>query len=91
MRKARRQAHLTWAVGVVAPWCLAGGMLVSFTADAGQEVPSGASAALQTSTAAVMPRNLVPAPHAMASSFGDSFGRGMLHEARLILGAPGAT
>ena len=88
MRKARRQAHMIWAVGVVAPWCLAAGALVSFTADAGQEVPSGASSALQTSTAAVMPQKLVPSPRALTTSFGDAFGRGMLHEARLVLGAP---
>jgi hypothetical protein len=28
---------MSWAVGVIAPWCLGAGMLVSFTADAGQE------------------------------------------------------
>ena len=72
---------------MVAPWCLAAGALVSFTADAGQEVPSGASRALKSSIAAVMPKDLVPSPHAMTSSFGGAFGRGMLHEARLILGA----
>jgi spore germination cell wall hydrolase CwlJ-like protein len=60
---------------------------VSFTADAGQEVPSGASRAPKSSIAAVMPKDLVPSPHAMTSSFGGAFGRGMLHEARLILGA----
>lgn len=72
---------------MVAPWCLAGGALVSFTADAGQEVPSGASRAPKSTIAAVMPKDLVPSPHAMTSSFGGAFGRGMLHEARLILGA----
>jgi len=71
----------------VAPWCLDAGALVSFTADAGQEVPSGASRAPKSTIAAVMPKDLVPSPHAMTSSFGAAFGRGMLHEARLILGA----
>jgi len=93
MRMARRRAHFSWAArtawaaSVVAPWCLAGGALVSFTADAGQEVPSGASRAPKSTIAAVMPKDLVPSPHAMTSSFGGAFGRGMLHEARLILGA----
>jgi spore germination cell wall hydrolase CwlJ-like protein len=63
-------------------------MLISFTADAGQEVPSGASHALLTSKAAVMPRDLMPSPRAMATSFGETFGRGLLHEARLVVGAP---
>ena len=88
MRQARRRAHLVWALGVVAPWCLAGGMLISFTADAGQEVPSGASHALLTSKAAVMPRDLMPSSRALTSSFGETFGRGLLHEARLVVGAP---
>jgi hypothetical protein len=32
-----RRSRVAWAVGVFAPWCLGVGMLVSFTADAGQE------------------------------------------------------
>ncbi len=32
-----RKSGVAWAVGVFAPWCLGVGMLVSFTADAGQE------------------------------------------------------
>jgi spore germination cell wall hydrolase CwlJ-like protein len=93
MRVARRRAHISWgarsswAASVVAPWCLAAGALVSFTADAGQEVPSGASRAPKSTIAAVMPKDLVPSPHALTSSFGGALGRGMLHEARLILGA----
>ena len=87
MRMARRRAHISWAANVVAPWCLAAGALVSFTADAGQEVPSGASRAPLSTLAAVMPKDLVPSPHVLTSSFGGAFGRGMLHEARLVLGA----
>ncbi|MGO9942977.1 MAG: cell wall hydrolase [Rhodoblastus sp.] len=98
MRKARRKAHLTlsrfalqrlfWAMEVAAPWCVAAAMLVSFTADAGQEVPSGASRAPLSATAAVMPQDLAPSPHSLAASFGGNFGRGLLHEARLVTGAP---
>ena len=87
MRMARRRAHIFWAAGVIAPWCLAAGALVSFTADAGQEVPSGASRAPKSTLAAVMPKDLVPSPHVLTSSFGGAVGRGILHEARLILGA----
>jgi spore germination cell wall hydrolase CwlJ-like protein len=103
MRKARRQAHhsfsrlfwsrfglrrLVWATEIAAPWFVAGVMLVSFTADAGQEVPSGASRAPLSSSAAVMPKDIAPSPHSLATPFGDRFGRGLLHEARLVLGAP---
>jgi spore germination cell wall hydrolase CwlJ-like protein len=33
-------SRLQWACGTVAPWCLAAGLLVSFTADAGQDPAS---------------------------------------------------
>ena len=39
------RSRLGWALGVVAPWCLGMGLLVSFTADAGQDFASGASLA----------------------------------------------
>ncbi len=73
---------------MAAPWCLGAGLLVSFTADAGQEVPSGASRAPLSAAAAVMPKNLAPAPRLYSASFDMNSGRGLLHEARLMLGAP---
>lgn len=93
MRKARRQAlvfwaRLSWAVNAAAPWCLGAGLLVSFTADAGQEVPTGASRAPLSAAAAVMPEKLAPEPRLYAASFGGHSGRGLLHEARLMIGAP---
>ena len=36
----RHKSSASWAVGVVAPWCLGVGLLVSFTASAGQD-PAG--------------------------------------------------
>jgi spore germination cell wall hydrolase CwlJ-like protein len=63
-------------------------MLISFTADAGQEIPSGASSAPLSASAAVMPKNLAPPPRLYSASFGMNSGRGLLHEARLMLGAP---
>jgi spore germination cell wall hydrolase CwlJ-like protein len=33
----RRQSKAGWAIGVIAPWCLGAGLLVSFTASAGQD------------------------------------------------------
>ncbi len=93
MRKARCNAlgfwaRLSWVVKVAAPWCLGAWLLVSFTADAGQEVPTGASRAPLSASAAVMPEKLAPEPRLLAASFGAQSGRGLLHEARLMLGAP---
>jgi spore germination cell wall hydrolase CwlJ-like protein len=33
----RRRSNASWAVGVIAPWCLGFGLLISFTASAGQD------------------------------------------------------
>jgi spore germination cell wall hydrolase CwlJ-like protein len=89
MRKARRQAHLNWAMGVVAPWVLSAGLLAASVADAGQEVPAGASLApLSSKNAAVIPAELAPPPQFFAASFGERSGRGLLREARLIIGGP---
>lgn len=49
-----------WALGIVAPWCLGFGLVVSFTADAGQDMTIGASLAPLTATAIPMPLDLVP-------------------------------
>jgi spore germination cell wall hydrolase CwlJ-like protein len=89
MRKARRQAHFNWAMGVVAPWVLGAGLLAASIADAGQEVPAGASLApLSSKSAAVLPADLAPPPQFFAASFGERSGRGLLREARLIIGGP---
>ncbi|MDI9848634.1 cell wall hydrolase [Rhodoblastus sp. 17X3] len=89
MRKARRQAHFNWAVGVVAPWVLGAGLLAASVADAGQEIPAGASLApLSSKSAAVIPADLAPPPQFFAASFGERSGRGLLREARLIIGGP---
>ncbi len=78
-------------MNVVSPWCLATGVLMSFTADAGQNFTSGASLAPIEARAALMPRDLVPsrAGGALAGDFG-AFGarKGVLREARLAVGAP---
>ena len=94
MRKARRQAHLSWsrvnwAVGVATPWLLGAGLLAASVADAGQEVPAGASLApISSKYAAVVPAELAPPPQLLATSFGAHSGRGLLREARLAVGAP---
>ncbi|MFV0280906.1 MAG: cell wall hydrolase [Rhodoblastus sp.] len=80
------RSRITWAVGVVAPWCLGMGVLVSFTADAGQDFASGASLAPIQARVALEPRDLIPSS-ALSGNLG-SYGsrRGILREARLAIG-----
>ena len=86
MRKARQKSHISWTIELAAPWALGAALLVSFTAGAGQEVPSGGSRALISAHAAVMPRDIVPPSHPLVGAA--HAGRGFLHEARLNLGTP---
>ena len=78
--------RLVWALSAVAPWCMALGLVVSFTADAGQEVPIG------TSRAAIdrvgMPDDLVPSWQ--TQQFGVAAGGfgGLIGPASLIIGSP---
>ncbi len=82
-----RKARIGWAINMAAPWLVGGGLLVSFTAEANQELPSGASRRGPSIHAAVMPRDFGPLPHAFLVD-GPSSGRGLLREARLFTGAP---
>ncbi len=75
-------------MGVAAPWCLGASLLVSFTAEAGQELPTGASLEPILSRAAPAPYDLVPGARAFSSQLGGGGGRGLLREARLAIGAP---
>jgi spore germination cell wall hydrolase CwlJ-like protein len=80
------RSRIGWALGVVAPWCLAMGLIVSFTADAGQDYAFGASIAPIEARAALAPRDLVPAS-ALSGNLGSFAGaRGVLREARLSIG-----
>ncbi len=72
---------MTWAIGVVAPWCLGMGLLVSFSADAGQNAFLGGSFAALSSRAAAQPDDLVPQTLAMT---GDISGFGMRGEHLLM-------
>ena len=80
------RSRISWAMGVVAPWCLGMGLVMSFTADAGQDFVSGASLAPIDGRLALEPRDLVPSS-ALAGNLG-AFGasRGVLREARLSIG-----
>ncbi|GAC1518429.1 MAG: hypothetical protein NVS2B5_30760 [Beijerinckiaceae bacterium] len=83
------RSRFGWALGVVAPWCLGIGLAVSVTADAGQDVVSGASLAPIVARATFQPIDLVPRGSVLAGDLGTfGSGRGVLREARLALGAP---
>ena len=59
-RKVRSRSRLSWAALTVAPWCLAGGLLVSMAAEAGQEPAAHRSRMALTDFAVPMPDDLVP-------------------------------
>lgn len=64
-------------------------LALSYGADAGQEVPTGASRAMITGRrAALPPKDIAPPIHKFSSEFSSTSGRGLLHEARLELSAP---
>ncbi|MGB8276379.1 MAG: cell wall hydrolase [Methylovirgula sp.] len=53
--------RISWAMGVVAPWCLGVGLVVSISADAGQDVTFGATIAPISLQAVIKPIDLIPA------------------------------
>ena len=55
------QSRFSWAVGVIAPWCLGIGLMVSFTAVAGQDAGIGASVAPRSFGVSVPPLDLMSA------------------------------
>lgn len=78
-----------WVLAVFLPWCLGAGLLVSFTANAGQDLRIGASVAPQPSARAGAPVDLIPARAALSlSSFGIAPGAAavVLRQARLVIG-----
>ena len=80
---------ITWMCGAVAPWCMAFGLVVSFTAEAGQDVPSGASALPLSSHAPAMPADLIPQSKLALADF--TLGRGGNGILQASLGYGGST
>lgn len=79
------RSRVGWALTVVAPWALAGGLLVSFTAEAGQEASVGGSVTPAARHAEPAPRDLIPARAALSlPQFG--LAAPLLREARYIVG-----
>lgn len=70
-RKRMMRARASWAIGAVAPWCLAIWLLISITADAGQNATIGGSLISLASHAALQPDDLVPVQlSALTGDFG---------------------
>ena len=55
-----KRSRTGWAVGVIAPWCLGMGLIVSITADAGQNATVGGSFAALATKAVPQPDDLIP-------------------------------
>jgi Cell Wall Hydrolase len=88
MRQFRRkQSTLTWAIRVVAPWGLSLGVLVSITAEAGQEASIGASKAQIISRMLTPPTALILPSHMNSASLPPAYRRqDMIEHASLELG-----
>ncbi len=65
-RKAPSRSRIRWAASTVVPWCLAGGLLVSMAAEAGQEMAITDTRVALGASAAAMPEDLIPAASAEA-------------------------
>ena len=68
-RKARPRRRLFWAGVTVAPWCMASALLVSFTAEAGQEPVLGTTRLDLMTRPSAMPDDLVPSAGAEGPGF----------------------
>ncbi len=79
------RSRLGWAMGVIAPWCLGMGLLVSITADAGQDPTIGGSLAALSARAAPQPDDLVPIHRPALLGDGGAFG--LLERSRGDVGA----
>lgn len=64
------RSRFGWAVGVIAPWCLGLGVVVSFTAAAGQDASIGASVAARGAAFVAAPVDLIPSIASLRQSFG---------------------
>jgi len=80
------RSRLGWACNAIAPWCLAGGLVVSITAQAGQDSSRGASLALESAQAPIR-QALLAANFHLPGGVG-AFGAPSLIQASLTLGSP---
>ena len=81
------RSRVGWALTVVAPWALAGGLLVSFTAEAGQEASVGGSVSLAARHAELLPQDLIPARAALSQpAFGLDRAPNLLRRVNYFIG-----
>lgn len=83
------RSRVGWALTVVAPWALAGGLLVSITAEAGQEPTVGGSVSALAYRAAPTPADLLPIRASLQLAAFDGpahIAKGLLREARYVIG-----
>jgi spore germination cell wall hydrolase CwlJ-like protein len=85
----RRQSKAGWAIGVIAPWCLGAGLLVSFTASAGQDPKSDWNLAPVTARMKSMgaPAILGGARNGDMGRARNAEGEPLIQTARLAIGA----
>lgn len=84
MRMGR--SRIGWAVGIIAPWCLGLGAVVSFTAAAGQDASIGASLAQPAFRSVAPPLELVPSIARLREAYGLDRPSGRIQLASLTLG-----
>jgi spore germination cell wall hydrolase CwlJ-like protein len=80
------RSRLGWACNAIAPWCLAGGLVVSITAQAGQDPSHGASVAFESAQAPIRQALLAANFHLPGGVA--AFGAPSLIQASLTLGSP---
>jgi spore germination cell wall hydrolase CwlJ-like protein len=85
------RSRLGWACAAIAPWCLGMGLVVSITAEAGQDRSIGMSTALQASAdapvSAMRAAVLASNPRLPGDAFGRASAETLGREARLTLGS----
>lgn len=82
------RSRVGWAAGVIAPWCVAVGLVVSFTAHADQDTSSGASLAVVSSLPLGPPADLVPGAPRGLFAFDGLPKNDLVHLASLSVGSP---
>ena len=80
---------MNWAIGVIAPWCLGMGLLVSITADAGQNGAIGGSLVTLSAPAIGQPDDLIPIQSLSLTGELGGLGLGDAHLLQQVTFAPG--
>ena len=82
------RSRLGWACHAIAPWCLAAGLVVSITAQAGQDPTHGGSLAFESAQAPIRQALLNSTPHLQGDLLDLAGAQPRIIEASLTLGSP---